>query len=217
MTLTTSDDSPLPVRALPSHTPRSPRVVISCALLALAVLAIDVATKEWALTSLSDPRRGAAPALCDDADGPRQPQRIAHAPTPVAGEILSLDYAENCSAAFGLARQLPAHARRIFLASMAILAVISLFVALARGHGSAAFAWGVPLVAAGALGNMIDRLRLGYVVDFLHVQYAPWDFDYPVFNVADIVIGVGVALLVIGATRAPAHDPEPESNAQPRG
>ncbi|MBN8611775.1 MAG: signal peptidase II [Deltaproteobacteria bacterium] len=214
MTLTTSDshaDAP----AVPALQPRSPRLVIACALLALAVLTIDLATKEWARTTLSDARLGAAPALCDDTNGPRRPQRIAHAPRPVAGEVLSLDYAENCSAAFGLARQLPAPARRIFLASMAILAVVALFVALARGHGSWAFVWGVPLVAAGALGNMIDRLRLGYVVDFLHVHYAPWDFDYPVFNVADIVIGIGVALLVIGAIRTPADDPEPESNARP--
>ncbi len=215
MTLTTADDSDHETTPPAPPVPRSPRLVIACALVALAVLSIDVTTKEWARSALSDARLGAAPALCDDGGGPRRPQRIAHAPTPIAGEVLSLDYAENCSAAFGLAQQFPAPARRVFLACMAILAVVALFVALARGHGSQLFVWGVPLVAAGALGNMIDRLRLGYVVDFLHVQYEPWSFDYPVFNVADILIGVGVALLVIGAMRAPSPDPEPESNARP--
>lgn len=212
MTLTTSDSSPEPATSA-ALVPRAPRLVLACLLLAFAVLAIDLGTKEWARTSLSDARLGATPALCDDTNGPRRPQRIAHARTPVVGEVLSLDYAENCSAAFGLARQMPAPVRRVFLASMAILAVVSLFVALARGYGSRAFVWGVPLVAAGALGNMVDRLRLGYVVDFLHVHYAPWDFDYPVFNVADIVIGVGVALLVIGAWQT--NDPDPEANTRP--
>jgi signal peptidase II len=183
--------------------------VLLCALGALLVLALDAGTKHWALTSLSKARRDAAPALCDDARGPRAPQRLSRPAVAVAGQVLSLEYTENCSAAFGLASQLPSSARRVFLASMSILAVVALFVLLARGHGSRAFAWGGPLVAAGALGNMLDRVRLGYVVDFLHVQYRPWDFDYPVFNVADIAIGVGVALLVVGAARTPAEDAGP--------
>lgn len=213
MTLTTPDEipSPLPHRAQPALQPRPPRVILLCAFGALVVLGLDLGTKHWALTSLSEARHGAAPALCDDASGPRAPQRLSRPAVPLASDVLSLEYTENCSAAFGLASQLPSSARRVFLASMAILAVIALFVLLARGHGSSAFAWGVPLVAAGALGNMLDRVRLGYVVDFLHVQYRPWDFDYPVFNVADIAIGVGVALLVVGAARAPSEDTGPVS------
>ena len=214
MTLTTPTDlHPLPARA-PAPRPRAPRVLALCTFAALLVLALDLGTKHWALSTLSDARRGAAPALCDDASGPRAPQRVPRAAVPIAGEIFSFEYTENCSAAFGLASQLPSSARRVFLASMAVLAVVALFVLLARGHGSAAFAWGVPLVAAGALGNMIDRVRLGYVVDFLHVQYRPWDFDYPVFNVADIAIGVGVSLLVIGAASAPEPTRSPDAGAR---
>lgn len=203
-------DAPAPAPAAPaepSPTPRSARVVGLCALAALALLALDLGTKHWALETLSTARVGALPVVCEEVDGVRRPQRLATEPIPVIGEILGLDYAENCSAAFGLARQLPAPVRRAVLASFALLAVVVLFVGLARGYGNRAYVWAVPLVAAGALGNMIDRVRLGYVVDFIHVQYRPWDFDYPVFNVADIVIAIGVTLLVLGsfgASRAPA-------------
>ncbi|MBX7194948.1 MAG: signal peptidase II [Sandaracinaceae bacterium] len=209
MTLTT-DGAPAHdlVSAL---TPRAPRVVAASVLLAFALFAIDAGSKAWALSTLSDARVGAAPSLCDDASAPRRMQRLPHAAAPLVGEVLSLDYAENCSAAFGLARQIPAPVRRYALAGLALAAVVALFVALARGHGSTAFVWGVPFVAAGALGNMLDRIRLGFVVDFLHVQYAPWDFDYPVFNVADILIAVGVALLVIGASRRASPSDETAS------
>jgi len=58
----------------------------------------------------------------------------------------------------------------------------------------------VALVAGGALGNLVDRLRFSYVVDFIHVRY------WPVFNVADIAIVAGAGLLLIAsfASRA-AH------------
>lgn len=55
---------------------------------------------------------------------------------------------------------------------------------------------GLALVMAGALGNLIDRLRLGYVIDFLHVHNGDvWHF--PIFNVADVAINIGVALILI--------------------
>ena len=54
------------------------------------------------------------------------------------------------------------------------------------------------LVMAGALGNLIDRVRLGYVIDFLHVHYGDaWHF--PIFNMADVAINIGVALILIDA------------------
>ncbi len=204
MTVTGREENDTPATSDPAANrplaPRSARLIGLAALATLALLALDLGTKHWALESLSTARAGAAPPVCEEVDGARRTQRVASEGQAVAGEVLSLDYAENCSAAFGLAGQLPAPVRRGLLAAAALVAVMAIFVALARGHGGPAFAWGVPFVAAGALGNMIDRLRLGYVVDFIHVQYRPWDFDYPVFNVADILIAIGVALLVIGAS-----------------
>ncbi|WP_081991027.1 signal peptidase II [Pseudoalteromonas piratica] len=53
------------------------------------------------------------------------------------------------------------------------------------------------LVLAGAIGNLIDRLVHGYVIDFLHVYYQQYDF--PVFNIADVAISIGAALLLLDA------------------
>jgi len=58
-------------------------------------------------------------------------------------------------------------------------------------------ACGLSLIVGGALGNMIDRLRLGHVIDFI---YAHWDTHYfPAFNVADSAITVGAGLLLLDA------------------
>jgi len=60
-------------------------------------------------------------------------------------------------------------------------------------------ALGLALVLAGAVGNLIDRLRLGYVVDFLSVHYRDWYF--PTFNVADSAISVGAVLILLDGLR----------------
>lgn len=55
------------------------------------------------------------------------------------------------------------------------------------------------LIIGGALGNAIDRLWLGKVIDFILIYWAPWNFYYPAFNLADSAISVGAALLVWSA------------------
>ena len=54
----------------------------------------------------------------------------------------------------------------------------------------------------GALGNILDRIRLGYVIDFVHLAYSGFDFKY-VFNLADTAISTGVVLLLARALLAP--------------
>ena len=87
------------------------------------------------------------------------------------------------------------------------------FVVLALGVASLIVSWlwrmpakgdrwlaaGLALVAGGALGNVIDRLVHGYVIDFVQVHYHGWYF--PAFNVADSAITIGAALLLIDAWR----------------
>jgi signal peptidase II len=63
----------------------------------------------------------------------------------------------------------------------------------ASGQGRVAA--GVALIMGGALGNVIDRVRLGYVVDFIKVHYGDWVF--PAFNAADSAITIGAALLIL--------------------
>lgn len=57
--------------------------------------------------------------------------------------------------------------------------------------------WGLALVLGGAVGNVIDRIAYGHVVDFIHVYWRDW--HYPIFNVADSAITVGVVMILIHA------------------
>lgn len=61
---------------------------------------------------------------------------------------------------------------------------------------------GLSLILGGALGNLIDRVRFGYVVDFIQVYHGNWYF--PAFNLADSAITVGAGLVILGSLRGPA-------------
>ena len=106
---------------------------------------------------------------------------------------LGLEYTENRGAAFGLFSGL---APIITGISIAILAILLLyFFRQARPPLWQTVATGA--IAGGALGNLVDRVRLGHVIDFVSV--GPW----PNFNVADSAITIGVLVLVCGMTRQP--------------
>ena len=57
--------------------------------------------------------------------------------------------------------------------------------------------WGLSLIVGGAIGNVIDRLAHGHVIDFIHVHWQDW--HYPIFNIADSAITIGVILILIHA------------------
>jgi signal peptidase II len=108
-----------------------------------------------------------------------------------------LTHVRNSGAAFGLFTDLPAEIRLTFFVSISLVAiaiVISFFRKLAPGDRLSALALGC--ILGGAVGNLIDRLVRGEVVDFLHFRL--WGgYSWPDFNFADsfIVIGVGLLLL----------------------
>ncbi len=190
-----------PAETAPPPIRRSTQALIACVLGALALTALDIGTKTWAETALSRERAGEAPPICEETDGYIAYQRLRGEPHVLVEDVFEFEYAENCGAAFGLMRNAPAIARRVVFGIAATAAVVALFVLFWQGRGGSLFAWSVPLVASGALGNLIDRIRYGYVVDFIHVHYEPWQFDYPTFNVADITITIGVVLLVLDSFR----------------
>jgi signal peptidase II len=112
---------------------------------------------------------------------------------PVVDDILRLTYVQNRGAAFGLLQD-----QTTFFVLVGIL-VIGVIAASYRYLPRSGFllhlALGLQL--GGAIGNLIDRIRQGYVVDFVDFGYrANW---WPVFNVADSAIVVGVALLALNA------------------
>ncbi len=120
----------------------------------------------------------------------------------IAENFFRIRYAENPGAAWGLFRNLPEDVRGPLFHVVSIGAVILISYYFMKLSGSdPAEKWalgGLPLVLGGAVGNYVDRLARGFVVDFLEAHWydkATW----PVFNVADSAICVGVGMLVLDA------------------
>jgi signal peptidase II len=194
------------------RSPRALAIMLAC----LAVyVGLDLWSKEWALDNLSRERVGDKPALCVPSEQGFTPfQRLPLPPKPFIDGVLNLHYAENCGAAFSMLRTAPAPVRALVFGVANVAALIALFVMFLRGAGGASFGAAVPLIASGAIGNISDRLRHGFVVDFFQVD--PKLFSYPVFNVADIAIAIGVGLLIIDNLRRPTTAQQPQS-ATPAG
>jgi signal peptidase II len=85
------------------------------------------------------------------------------------------------------------------LVAFALVAAIVVSVLLLRSPGRRLFCAGLALILGGAIGNVIDRLRFGHVVDFLDLHAGGW--HWPAFNVADSAITVGAALLILDGFR----------------
>ena len=85
--------------------------------------------------------------------------------------------------------------QRWFFVGLGAVATVFIVVMLRRHGGQRVFAWALALILGGALGNVIDRLIHGYVVDFLQFHYAGKAF--PSFNIADSAITIGAVLLIL--------------------
>lgn len=143
-------------------------------LLALSLVGCDHATKELALAQF----RGS--------------------PLTLISGVLTLTYTENRDMAFGLLSHiLEADARLWLLTAAKSLAVVggAAYLVLRHAHASVRELTAVSLVVAGAAGNLVDRITRGYVIDFVQLPY------WPVFNVADMAICLGYALLFLGVVR----------------
>jgi len=112
--------------------------------------------------------------------------------------ILDITRMHNVGAAFSFLASASGWQRWLFigLAIAVSIGIIVWLLRLPRG-ANALLACGLALVLGGALGNVIDRIRLGHVIDFIHFH---WDRAYfPAFNVADSGITVGAACLLLDA------------------
>ena len=85
--------------------------------------------------------------------------------------------------------------QRWFFVGLGVVAAVFIVWMLRRHGGQRLFCWALALILGGALGNVIDRLLHGYVVDFIQVHWRGWYF--PSFNVADSAITIGAGLLIL--------------------
>jgi signal peptidase II len=134
--------------------------------LAAVLLALDRITKAWATKTL---------ALGD--------------PHPLIGNVIRLTRVHNSGGAFGVLAGKPA----VFIAVSMVIAVAAVVVFVVLRGRRPVLRLALVFVFVGAVGNLIDRLTIGYVVDFFEVV------GFPVFNVADSCVTVGAILLVLYA------------------
>jgi signal peptidase II len=93
--------------------------------------------------------------------------------------------------------------QKLFFSAISVVAIAVISYLLYKHRNEKLFCLGLALILGGAIGNLYDRLTLGYVVDFLFFHYQR--FYWPAFNVADSAICVGVGLLLLDSFKKPAH------------
>ncbi len=137
-------------------------------LLNILLILADLKTKEYAATDL-----------------------MKNGPVELIKGVLEFRYVENAGAAFGMFQ----NARTFFLvASTAVLIlIVSVLLRMPATRKYLPLRICMAVISAGAIGNMIDRIKLSYVRDFIYVSL----IDFPVFNVADICVTCGTAALII--------------------
>lgn len=144
--------------------------------------AADLVSKGWAKAMLSG----------IDKSKPRHITLIA--------DHCDFIYTLNPGGAWSFLRSLPENLRRpffLFVSSAAIVFIISVYRRLHPEQW--AMRWGLPLALGGAIGNLVDRIRYGSVIDFIdaYMTYKGREMHWPTFNVADIAIVAGVLLMAL--------------------
>lgn len=113
-------------------------------------------------------------------------------------KVVSLTYLKNSGAAFSMLEN-----QQWFFTIITLIAMGAAFVYLYRHiKGSIWLLLGLTLIISGGIGNFIDRLRQGFVVDMFHLDF----MNFAIFNVADIYLTIGVGLLLIYLLREESHE-----------
>lgn len=114
-------------------------------------------------------------------------------PYIIIKDFIQFHYVENRGAAFGILQD-----KKLFFIIITLLVIIGTSYYLIHNyydlHNLTRI--GIALLLAGAIGNLIDRVRLGYVIDFISVRLIN-AYDFPVFNIADISIVIGTVVIMI--------------------
>src|ERR1700724_3587270 len=124
---------------------------------------------------------------------------------------LDITYTQNPGAAFSMLADAPPWVRTAFLLTMACAAIIVLIVIIVRAESVSLNSVSCALILGGAIGNLIDRAIRGRVIDFMRAHY--YDLNYPIFNVADSAITIGVVLIFFVILFGREHEPKPEHSS----
>ena len=89
--------------------------------------------------------------------------------------------------------------QRYFFTAIGVVAALVIIYMLRRHAGQRQFCWALALILGGAIGNVIDRIMYGHVIDFLDVHVAGW--HWPAFNLADSAISIGAVLFILDELR----------------
>jgi signal peptidase II len=129
---------------------------------------MDQVTKSWAVNTLME--KGSMPFI---------------------NGLLGFRYAENTGAAFSILRD--KQLLLILMTSVIIMGLIGFMVKAIRMDEHVVVKLSYMLIVSGAIGNLIDRVRLNFVIDFMEFKF----IQFPIFNIADVCVVTGVSLLII--------------------
>lgn len=171
-------------------------------------LAADQATKVWARDTLPVVGRGTGSELAGGGKQCLIPDDIVSRvcqgrAVPVIDDYWDWRLAMNSGSAFGLlAGQ---SGGRILLTVVGFIALIAMFVMLRKARDDQkVLHWALGLVVGGAVGNLFDRIYFGVVTDFVVWRYKT--HEWPVFNIADVVLVIGVGLMFIDVHKEGKRD-----------
>jgi signal peptidase II len=176
----------------PTSAGQSRKVWLLFAVVALLCMGADQATKIWARDALP-----VHPANCEVPEAMAARQCVGVA-VSVVEDYWDWRLSMNHGSAFGLFSS--QDGARIFLSVIGFLAVIGMMWMFTRSRADQNLLhWALALVVGGAVGNLIDRVYFGVVTDFVLWRYKTK--EWPVFNIADVALVVGVGLMFIDMTR----------------
>ncbi|MBI2377550.1 MAG: signal peptidase II [Deltaproteobacteria bacterium] len=189
-------------------------------LVALVLVVLDQWTKLLAVDGLTPGFRSESPASFLEKVG-RFYGEVEHPCLSAArtdcperfflGRFWSFEYHENPGAAWSFLARADAKVRVPFFVTVSAVAIVAILLYLRQASSKQRrLLVGLTLVLGGAIGNFIDRARMGYVIDFI-VWYIG-SYRWPTFNVADSAISTGVALLILDSLL----EKKPRGEAEPR-
>lgn len=123
-----------------------------------------------------------------------------HSSRVVIDGLLSITYVRNPGAAFGFLAQASPFFRAVFFVLVTLVAIgMILYYLVKSGADQPVMVFALSLILSGALGNLIDRLRFGEVIDFIDVYWR--SHHWPAFNVADSAISIGAMIMILEMVR----------------